>query len=164
MSEQGLKESRLYLNKSNIHKVEPPILGIDYGTKNIGVAITDKKGVVAQPLTTIKVKGGNYEKFFSELLKIIEDYEIKTLVLGIPQAFKEDHLQNISHVLEFQCSIKKMTGREVFLYDESYSTSDSYSMLRTQGQNQKKSRQKIDRIAASRFLQELIDFKNRENE
>ena len=164
MSEQGLKESRLYLNKSNIHKVEPPILGIDYGTKNIGLAITDKKGLVAQPLTTITIKGENYEKFFSELLRIIDDYEIKTLVLGVPQAFKKDHLQNINRILEFQSSIKKVTGTDAFLYDESYSTSDSYSMLRMQGQSQKKSRKKIDRIAASRFLQELIDFKNRENE
>lgn len=164
MSELESKESRLYLNKSNIHKVEPPILGIDYGTKNIGLAITDKKGVVAQPLTTIKIKGGDYEKFFSELLKIVEDYEIKTLVLGIPQAFEKSHLQNIDRILKFQSSIKKMTKRDVFLYDESYSTSDSYSMLKMQGQNQKKSRQKIDRIAASRFLQELIDFKKREDE
>ena len=164
MSEQGSKESRLYLNKSNIHKVEPPILSIDYGTKNIGLAITDKKGIVAQPLTTIKVKDNNYEKFFSKLSKIIKDYEIETLVLGIPQTFKEDHLQNMNRILEFRSSIKKMTGREVFLYDESYSTSDSYSMLRAQGQSQKKSRQKIDKIAASRFLQELVDFKNRKNE
>ncbi len=164
MSEQASKELKPYLNKSNIHKMEPPILGIDYGTINIGIAITDKKGIVAQPLKTIKVKKGNYERFFQELLEIINHYEIKTLVLGIPQAFKEDHLQNIDSILEFQSSIKKMTGREVFLYDESYSTSESYSILREQGQNQKKSRQKIDKVAASYFLQELIDFKNKKNE
>jgi putative holliday junction resolvase len=164
MSEQELSESRLYLNKSNIHKVEPPILAIDYGYKNIGLAITDQKGIVAQPLTTIKVKDKNYKVFFTQLLGIINEYKVKSLVLGLPQAFKKNHLQNTKRILEFQRLLKEMTKKYVFLYDESYSTSDSYSILREQGENQKKSKLKIDRIAACHFLQELIDFKNRNNE
>jgi putative holliday junction resolvase len=164
MSEQELSESKLYLNKSNIHKVELPILAIDYGHRNIGLAITDQKGIVAQPLTTIKVKDKNYKNFFTKLLEIINEYKVGSLVLGLPQAFKKDHLQNTKRILEFQRLLKEMTKKDVFLYDESYSTSDSYSILREQGENQKKSKQKIDRIAACHFLQELIDFKNRNNE
>lgn len=164
MSEQESNVSRQYLNKSNIHKVESPILAIDYGTKNIGLAITDQKGVVAQPLSIIRVKDGNFENFCLELKKIIEKYNVKTLVLGIPQAFKKAHLQNIPYVLKFQDLIQKVTKKEVFLYDESYSTSNAYEVLQNQGENMKKSKQKIDKIAATYFLQELIDFKNRTND
>ncbi len=163
MSELELKELKQYLNKSTIHKVVPPILAIDYGSKNIGLAITDKKGIIAHPLTTVKVKDGNYDPFFSELQEIINSNEVKSLVLGIPQAFKKEHLQNIKRILKFHRSIEDITKMEVFLYDESYSTSDSYSVLREQGQNQKRSKGKIDRIAATYFLQELIDFKNTQN-
>ncbi len=163
MSEPESKELRRYLNKSNIHEVSPPILAIDYGEKNIGLAITDQKGVVAQPLTTIRVEDKNYEKFFDELLEIIEKYKIKSIVLGIPQVFKKEHLQNVDSILEFQESIEKLTKKIIFLYDESYSTSDSYKMLRKQGKSQKRSRNRIDEIAAAHFLQELIDFKNQKN-
>lgn len=161
MSEQELNASRQYLNKANIHKVEPPILAIDYGVKNIGLAITDQKGIVAQPLKIIKVKNKNFDKFLLELTKIIKEYNIKTLVLGVPQTFKKAHLQNIQYILKFQDLIQKVTKKEVFLYDESYSTSSAYEVLRDQGENMKKSKQKIDKIAATYFLQELIDFKNR---
>ncbi len=164
MSEQESNVSRLYLNKSNIHKIEPPILAIDYGTKNIGLAITDTKGIVAQPLETIRIKDNRYKPFLSKLSNIIDEYNINSVILGIPQAFKEDHLQNYNRIIKFRSLIKKVVKQEVFLYDESYSTSDAYSLLKEQGINQKKSKKKIDRIAASHFLQELIDFKNRKND
>ena len=164
MSEQESKGLRQYLNKSNIHKVEPPILAIDYGTRNIGIAISDYKGLIAQPLTIIKVKGRKFDAVLHKIKTIIDTYRVKSLVLGVPQSFKKAHLQNIDSILKFQGSVEKFTGMEVFLYDESYSTSDSYSILKTQGENQKKSRKKIDKIAATYFLQELIDFKNRYNE
>ncbi len=163
MSELESKGLKRYLNKSNIHKVEPPILAIDYGSKNIGLAITDKRGIIAHPLSIVRITKGNYEPFFSQLQEIIEDNKVQSLVLGVPQAFKKEHLQNIESILEFQKSIEDITKRDVFLYDESYSTSDSYTLLREQGQSQKKSKKKIDKIAATYFLQELIDFKNKQN-
>ncbi len=161
MSVQELSELKQYLNKANIQKIEPPILAIDYGTKNIGLAITDSKGIVAQPLKTIRIKDRNFEKFYEEIIQVVKSYKIKTLVLGVPQAFKEAHLQNIKRILEFQESIEGVTGMKVFLYDESYSTSFSYSNMKEKNFNEKKLKGKIDRIAATYFLQELIDFKNK---
>ncbi len=152
--------SKLYLNKINIQKVEPPILAIDYGTKNFGLAISDQKGIVAQPLKTLKAN----KNIFSEIQNILNEYKIKTIVLGIPQVFEESHLQNIRPILKFRNLVSEFTKKEVFLYDESYSTSTSYSILRDQGENQKKARKKIDTIAATCFLQELIDFKKSQNE
>jgi putative holliday junction resolvase len=161
MSELESSVSKQYLNKTNVHKIKPPILGIDYGTKNIGLAITDYKGIVAQPLDTIVVKKGNFENFFSKLQQILERHKVETIVLGIPQSFKKEYLQNNERILQFKTSIEDITNTPVFLYDESYSTSTSYEILRSHGEVQKKSRKKIDRIAATYFLQELIDFKNK---
>jgi len=160
MSEQELNELKLYLNKSNIHKIAPPILAIDYGTKNIGIAISDAGGTVATPLTVLK----NNETFMEKLGEILNEQKVGSIVLGIPQAFKKAHLQNIQRILKFQSSLQDFAKQEVFLYDETYSTSGSYSTLRSLGENQKKSKKKIDKIAAAYFLQELIDFKNRQNE
>ncbi len=164
MSELALNVSRQYLNKSNIHKVEPPVLAIDYGTRHIGIAITDSKGIVAQPLTVIDIKKQNYDTVNYKIREIVKEYNIKTLVLGVPQVFKEAHLQNLEGILKFRDSIEEFTNKEVFLYDESYSTANSYKVLKAQGDNQKKAKKKIDKIAATYFLQELIDFKNQQND
>ncbi len=164
MSEQGLNESRLYLNKTNIHKVEPPILAIDYGLRHIGIAISDSKGIVAQPLTIIDIKKQDFNPAFLKIKEIIDEYNIKAIVLGVPQAFEKAHLQNIDSILEFRDSIELFTQKEVFLYDESYSTSNSYKILKQKGENRKKAKRKIDKIAATYFLQELIDFKNQQND
>ena len=157
---QELSELKQYLNKSNIHKIVPPILAIDYGAKNIGLAVSDTKGTVATPLTVLR----NDDAFLENLKDILNEQKVKTIVLGIPQAFKTAHLQNIQRILKFQSLIQDFAKQEVFLYDETYSTSDSYTILRDLGKNQKKSKKEIDKIAAACFLQELIDFKNRQNE
>ncbi len=163
MLEQGLNELKQYLNKSNIHKIDPPILAIDYGSKNFGLALSDDRGIVAQPLKILKKAEANYEKILIGVKDAIDEYKIKTIVLGVPQAFKKEHLQNIDSILKFQELLKDFTKKEVFLYDETYSTANSYSILREQGRKQKKSKKKIDKIAATCFLQELLDFKNRQN-
>ncbi len=149
------------VSKQNLHKISPPILAIDYGEKNIGLAITDSKGIIALPLEILKRK---QEDFDERIKEVIDEYNIKTLVLGIPQEFEKSHSENTNRILNFKKDLEKLTKLDIFLYDESYSTSHSYKILREKGENMKKSKKKIDKIAATYFLQELIDWKNKTNE
>ncbi len=164
MSEQTSKESKLFLNKNNISQIVPPLLGVDYGERNVGLAITDMKGIIASPLEIIRLKNGSLKVFNERFRKILEEYRIKTIILGLPQEFKNSHKKTTEKILNFQKHLQKLTEVPVFLYDESYSTQISYATMREQGQSQKKSRGKIDKIATACFLQELIDFKNKTHE
>jgi putative holliday junction resolvase len=164
MSDQTLNASKQFLNKTNINLIKPPLLGIDYGSKNFGLAITDSKGIVASPLENIKTKDGNVEKVLMRIQKIINEYQIKTIVLGLPQEFNSVHQKTTKKIMNFKDKLEKLTNMDVLLYDESYSTVNSYSALRELGQKQKKTKKRIDSVASAYFLQELINIKNRKNE
>ena len=164
MSERMSKESKQFLNQNNLEKVIPPILALDYGEKNIGIAITDKKGVIASPLEVYRVSKKKDDSFNQKLLNLIEKYNIKTIVIGMPQKLHEKHEESQRNIIGFKSEIEKLTSLKLFLYDESYSTIDSYNELRGYGIKQKKAKKKIDKFAAATFLQELIDLKNRSNE
>jgi len=164
MSDQMLSASKQFLNKNNISKIKPPLLGIDYGNKNFGLAITDQKGIIASPLKTIKLKDNNLEEVLARIKDVIEGYKIKTIILGVPQEFSPAHQENTKRILDFKIKLEELTNIDILLYDESYSTVNSYLALRETGQKQRKAKKKIDSVASAYFLQELINMKNNKNE
>lgn len=161
MSELELKESKQYLNKTNIQDLKFPALGIDYGEKNIGLAITDRNGIIAMPLNIIHRKeNSSIQNIIEEIRAYIAQYNIKAIVLGLPQAFESTNSESRKKIFSFYEILASSTNLNVFLYDESYSTANSYEILQSQGIKMKKAKKKIDKIAATYFLQELIDIKN----
>jgi len=163
MSEKTQKELKRYLNKNNLKKVLPPILAIDYGRKSIGMAITDKNATIASPLEVYKLtKQEEYNNFASRLIDIINEYNIQTIVVGLPQQLHKKHIDIREEIITFSKKIEKLTNFKIFLYDETYSTVHAYQNLREEGIKQKKAKKCIDKFAAANFLQELIDFKNKE--
>lgn len=161
MSEQESKESKQYLNRANINNLKFPSLGIDYGEKNIGLAVTDKNGILATPLAIIHRKeNSSTQNIIDQIKEYIAQYKIETIVLGLPQAFESTNSASQKKILSFYDILASSTDINVFLYDESYSTVNSYEILQSQGIKMKKAKKKIDKIAATYFLQELIDIKN----
>lgn len=142
-----------------------PILAIDYGDKNFGLAISDSKGIVATPLETISItKRRNLNHIIEEILEICEEYKVKTILVGKPQQFKEEHSKTTDKINSFIKKLKKKTDIRIETHDESFSTSTAQNMLISSGQNTKSSRPKIDRVAATVFLQEFLNSKENSNE
>jgi len=145
--------------------IQYPTLAIDYGTKRIGLAISDSKGLIASPLTVLNVtKNMGINKIIEEIKSIIEEYRIKTILIGRPQAFQSTYTKSLKKIDSFAQKIKDDIKIPVTFYDESYSTIQAQNMLLSLGQNTKSTKGKIDMISATVFLQEFLNSKQNKNE
>jgi putative Holliday junction resolvase len=143
---------------------EYPILSIDYGEKHFGLAVSDSKGLLATPLDTL-LKGRNTTTLdiINTIKEICTEYRIKTILLGYPQAFVKKHEETQNKINNFKAKLFSNTDIPIIMYDESFSTTTAQNMLTSTGQNSKKSRGKIDKIAATVFLQEFLNSKQDNN-
>lgn len=137
---------------------EYPILAIDYGEKHFGLAISDSKGILASPLTTISItKNRKVDSVIQEILEICREYQVKRILIGKPQSFSENQDQTSKKVDKFISKIKVHSNIPIITYDESFSTTEAQNVLTSSGQHSKSYRVKIDQIAATVFLQEFLN-------
>ncbi|MCD4756557.1 Holliday junction resolvase RuvX [bacterium] len=141
-----------------------PILAIDYGTKHIGLAISDFKGIIATPLEVLHITQKNgYEKIVEKISDICENNKVQTILLGKPQIFHISHQKTIKKINQFEQILKDGIKLPILFHDESYSTITAQDMLLCTSQSTKKSRKKIDSVAAAVFLQEFLNSKSQDN-
>lgn len=139
-----------------------PILAIDYGEKHFGLAISDSKGIVASPLEVLSItKNRDINNIIEEIVDILKEYKINTILVGKPQSFTPKHKETESKIDSFVSLLKEATTTPILTYDESFSTSNAQNMLTSLGQTSKSSRGKIDKIAATVFLQEFLNSNNK---
>lgn len=131
------------------------ILGLDLGTKSLGVAITDKTGILASPLTVIKFKFEDYNDALNKLLVIINDNDIKKVILGLPKnmngslGFAAERSINFKNMLE-KCGI------DVELEDERLTTIESINIIHENNENIKNTKNIVDSISASLILESYL--------
>ena len=143
-------------------KVTYPILAIDYGDKHFGLAISDTKGILAQPLDTISIsQNRDINDVIKDILDIAEEQKAKTILVGMPQEFRDQYKKTTDKIKIFINRLKDHTKIPIITYDESFSTTWAQNMLISSGQTTKKSRRKIDSIAATIFLQEFLNSNHR---
>lgn len=141
-------------------KTQYPILAIDYGDKHFGLAISDSKGIIASPLEVISItKNKTVENMIDEIIIIAEENNIKTFLIGLPQAFTPVQERTKDKIKKFSKMLESRTKTRIIFYDESFSTTEAQNMLTFSGQNTKRSRSKIDKVAATVFLQEFLNSK-----
>lgn len=135
-----------------------PILAIDFGKKHFGTAISDSKGIIASPLEVISItQKRGIEYVLQRISEICKEYQIKTILLGMPQVFTEAHFKTPKAILKFEKKLKEVLDLPIVLYDESFSTTSAQNMLTSSGSNTKSSRGKIDKVSAAVFLQEFLN-------
>ncbi len=141
--------------------IDYPILAIDYGDKHFGLAYCDTKGIIATPLTVLNLtKKKKQEDIIKEILEIIKEYKIKSILLGKPQIFEKGQEGTIEKINKFEKMLKKYTTLPILTADESFSTVEAQNMRLSTGQSIKSSRTKIDKISATIFLQEFLNSNN----
>ncbi len=142
-----------------------PILAIDFGTKRIGLAISDNLGKVASPIAPIRVtKNSNEESLISEFKQIIGEHQISSLLIGMPQEFNESHKQNTDRINKFIDWLTHFIPLPYKTWDESFSTSSAMDMIVSAGSRVKKRKDMLDSISASIFLQEFLNSKENNHE
>jgi len=131
-------------------------LGLDLGTKTLGVAITDKTNSICSPLKVIRFTEHNYEELIDEVKELVETYDIAEIALGLPKnmdnslGFAAERSMQFKELLENNMDIK------ITLIDERLSTKEAEMILFNTGNNGKKRKQIIDGVAATIILETYL--------
>lgn len=135
-------------------------LGIDFGEKRLGVAISDPTGLIAQGIAMIG-KGEHFEHDFRELKKIIKRYDgIDEIVVGLPKTLKGEIGPAAEKVLAFVDALKKEFKLNIATWDERLTTAAAERALIDAGLSREKRKKVIDKSAAARMLQSYLDYQN----
>lgn len=134
------------------------ILGIDFGVKNIGVAITDANNKIASAWLTITYPKNNYLFAINKLKKEIAEYNVEKIVLGYPLNINGTISNTTKEVLKFKKLLEDNLNLEVILFDERYSTYKTTEVLKEQIKLKSSQIKRIkDKLSAQYILQEYID-------
>lgn len=137
------------------------ILGIDYGSKRLGIAVSDPLGITAQGVAVI-AKGDTFDQDVTELNKIIEQYEgINEIVVGLPKTMKGEIGIQAQKVLEFVAELKKNFKFQITTWDERLTTAATERVLISAGLSRQKRKKVIDKSAAAYILQGYLDSRKR---
>ncbi len=133
-------------------------MGIDYGTRRIGVAISDPSRTMAHPLDTVQVKeDGSHMKLIGQ---IVRDYEVEKIVVGLPVNMDGSMGESARKVTAWAEALQNSVGVPVELWDERLTTSEAHEFLIRLEVKGKKRRHIIDKIAASIMLQDYLEAKH----
>lgn len=115
------------------------ILGLDYGSKTVGVAVSDPLGLTAQKVETIWRKQENkLRRTLARIEELIAEYEVEKIVLGFPKNMNNTVGERAEKALEFGEMLKKRTGLEVIMWDERLTTVEADRTLIEAGCAQRK--------------------------
>lgn len=136
------------------------IIGLDYGSKTVGVAISDPLGITAQAVETIWRKDENkLRKTCARIEELIREYEAERIVLGLPKHMNNDIGERARKALEFGEMLRRRTGLEVVMWDERLTTVEAERTLIENKVRRENRKQYIDKIAAVFILQGYLDSK-----
>ena len=131
-------------------------LGLDLGTKTLGVAVSDLTGTIATSLTILRHEN-NHEYLIEELKKIISEKNVETIVLGLPKNMNNTIGERGEMVLSFKEKLEKRISLPVILEDERLTTRVAENILITADVSRKKRKKVIDKMAANIILQSYLD-------
>ena len=131
------------------------ILGIDYGERRIGLAVSDPTHVIAQPLTTIIRRDS--EAWWDQLAIIIVEQEVEAIVVGYPRTMKGLASRQTEAVERFITRLQEREPLPIYRYDERLTSVAARRALQQQGIKTGHRKEAVDRTAAALMLQDYLD-------
>ena len=131
------------------------LVGLDLGTKTIGVSVSDTQKIIATPLTTIERKGT--KKDLSKLEEVLNSYEIGGFILGLPINLDNSENKQSQLVRNFNKEIKKFFNLPTEFWDERFSSDVIFKELRKSQMSKTKIKKKLDQQSAAYILQGYLD-------
>ncbi len=136
-------------------------LGLDLGSRTLGIAVSDPTGMIASSYKTIRHEE-EYDRLLEEVLSIISELEIEAVVLGFPKNMNNTIGPKGELSLEFQKKLQERVSIPIILQDERLTTKSATDLL-IQGNVRRKDRKKVvDSVAATIILQTYLDRRERE--
>lgn len=131
------------------------ILALDYGTKRIGVAISDELKLIAQPLEFIPAEP--FAEFLKRFVEIIRDKEVATVVIGLPRNMDGSYGPAAAKVREFVAALCSAVTTPIQTWDERLTTAQAQRVLIEGGVRRQDRKQRVDKTAAAILLQSYLD-------
>ena len=134
------------------------ILGLDYGSKTVGVAVSDGEFSFALPVETIKRDSENkLRRTLARIEELIKEYEACGLVLGLPVNMDGSAGERAEKTLEFKEKLEARTGLPVYLQDERLTTQEAEEELSEMGVKRCDMKKYVDQVAAACILQDYLN-------
>ena len=134
------------------------IIGLDYGSRTVGVAVSDPLGITAQAVETITRKDENkLRRTCARIEELIREYKAERIVLGLPKHMNNDIGDRAEKSMEFGRMLERRTGLEVVMWDERLTTVEAERTLIENKVRREDRKKYIDQIAAVFILQGYLD-------
>ncbi|MDT2045369.1 Holliday junction resolvase RuvX [Priestia aryabhattai] len=135
------------------------VLGLDVGTKTIGVAVSDEMGWTAQGIETIKIADEQMKESYPRLQQLIDEYSVEKVIVGLPKNMNGTIGPRGEACLQFAEELTKNLDIETMMWDERLSTMAAERVLLSADVSRKKRKKVIDKMAAVMILQGYLDSK-----
>ena len=137
------------------------VIGLDYGSKTVGVALSDELMLTAQPLTTIhRDRPTKLRQTLAQIEQIIEQYDVDRIVVGWPKKLDNEEGERCEKTKEFKEMLERRTGLEVILWDERLTTVSADKHMMESGIRREDRKKYVDEIAAVFILQGYLDYRS----
>ena len=133
-------------------------IGLDLGSRTLGVSLSDQSGLIASSYTIIR-HNEEYERLIEEVKKIIDEKKVDKIVLGLPKNMNGTIGPKGELSYKFKEMLEKGTNLEVILEDERLTTREATNLLIKNDTSRKKRKKVIDSLAATIILQSYLDKK-----
>jgi len=135
------------------------VLGIDFGERRIGLALSDPTGTLASPLPTLKRRAGKRPPL-ATLVGIVQDNQVEALVLGLPLTLRGEESDWTRTVREFGQALSERTGLAAHFIDERFTSVRAERAVRSLGlpKSKREQKERVDAAAAILILQSWLDL------
>jgi len=137
------------------------LMGLDYGSKTVGVAVSDPLGLTAQGVETVWRKQENkLRQTMARIEELIAQYQVEEIVLGLPKNMNNTLGDRAEKSLELKETLERRTGLPVVMWDERLTTAEAERTLMETGVRRENRKQFLDQMAAVLILQGYLDRMN----
>lgn len=137
------------------------IMGLDFGSKTVGVAISDELLITAQGIEIIRRKEENkLRQTFARIEELIAEYDVTEIVLGLPKNMNGTEGERVQLSMEFKEKLERRTGLKVTMWDERLTTVAANNAMMEAGIRREYRKEHVDKIAAIFILQGFLDLRS----
>ena len=133
------------------------IMGLDFGSKTVGVAVSDPLGMTATGVEIIRRDSpGKLRKTLARIEQLIKEYDVEKLVLGYPIMLDGSEGERVEKTREFAAKLERRTGMEIIFQDERLTTVEAYEIMDQLGVKKQDRYQFVDMVAAKVILEDYL--------
>ena len=135
------------------------IMGLDFGSKTVGVAVSDPTGLIATGLEIVRrEREDKLRQTLARIEALIVEYEVTKIVLGYPKNMNDTLGERVEKTMAFKEMLERRTGLEVELWDERLTTVEADAVMMEAGIRREDRKKYVDKIAAAFILQGYLDY------